>query len=350
MIDLRFLTGPLKGQTVAAYAGVTTVGRDRENNLRIDDAGIAPFQAEIVVWRDNAMLLDITGKRQTLVNNQFVHTALLCSGDRIQFGDTTIEVSQRVQPAAVHKWGEGFSAGSFCWTAAPSELIVPILTSVSHYVKNVLQSIYGGNRLIVDGIINRQMNLIENGWDIAQRNHEHLNQMLRDMLDLCTARESCLTDTDLNLIVRQALELIRQPAIDLGVAVHYELAEQMPLLQLDAEQFLRAVHSVLLIGLHSCPSGAELSVETFFSGNCHGEFQDVGDRQIAAVTVKTQPSSSPARRHHAPTETSENHLKHLAFALPAARYSILAMGGEFDVISLAPGEMKIRIAFPAEKL
>jgi hypothetical protein len=194
------------------------------------------------------------------------------------------------------------------------------------------------------------MNLIENGWDIVQRNHEHLNQMLRDMLDLCTAQESCLTDTDLNLIVRQALELIRQPAIDLGVAVHYELAEQMPLLQLDAGQFLQAVNSVLLIGLHSCPPGAELSVETFFSGNCHGEFQDVGDRQIAAVTVKTQPSSNPARRLHAPTETSENHLKHLAFALPAARYSILAMGGEFDVISLAPGKMKIRIAFPVEKL
>ncbi len=126
------------------------------------------------------------------------------------------------------------------------------MASLSHHIKNILQSINGGNHLIEDGLANQQFGLIESGWQIVQRNQENLSNLVMDMLSYGKANVPRLHDSNLNELISQAVQLVERRAEQCQVQIVYEPLRSMPMLKLEPELMVRALHNILLASINSC--------------------------------------------------------------------------------------------------
>jgi len=66
--------------------GLIRVGRDPENELRIDDESISSFHAEIVLADGFHVLRDLGSTNGVRINGERVHEARLSDGDLVRFG------------------------------------------------------------------------------------------------------------------------------------------------------------------------------------------------------------------------------------------------------------------------
>ena len=126
------------------------------------------------------------------------------------------------------------------------------MSSLSHHIKNILQSINGGNHLIEDGLTNHQFGLIESGWQIVQRNQENLSNLVMDMLSYGKSNVPRLYDCDLNELISHAIQLVERRSERSNVVVEFEPIPDLPTAKLEPEQMVRALHNILLFGINSC--------------------------------------------------------------------------------------------------
>lgn len=70
---------------------VLTIGRGRENDVRLSYPAISRFHAQIVLVKPGQYLIrDLTSRNGTLVNSERILEQKLKNGDRIQLGRFTL--------------------------------------------------------------------------------------------------------------------------------------------------------------------------------------------------------------------------------------------------------------------
>ncbi|MDP6380633.1 MAG: FHA domain-containing protein, partial [Phycisphaerae bacterium] len=55
------------------------------------------------------------------------------------------------------------------------------VASVSHYIKNILQGIQGGEHLLQTGLGAENLHKVEQGWEIIRRNQDRINNLVKNM-------------------------------------------------------------------------------------------------------------------------------------------------------------------------
>lgn len=116
------------------------------------------------------------------------------------------------------------------------------IANLSHHVKNILQGVGGGNYLIEDGIKKNDMQVIQQGWKIVQRNQQRITDLVMDMLTYSKDREPNLRRRDLCPVVDDVVQLMKTRATDVGVQIIW----QRPSVSLEADFDEEAIHRALL--------------------------------------------------------------------------------------------------------
>ncbi len=119
------------------------------------------------------------------------------------------------------------------------------IAALSHHIKNILQGLRSGSDILKMGLAEKNDDLIQQGWRIAEKNHAKIYSMVMDMLSFSKEREPAVEPTDLNQIVRDVVELIEPRAKDQNVELHVDLQDGLPTIPADPEGIHRALLNIV---------------------------------------------------------------------------------------------------------
>ncbi|MFQ5492436.1 MAG: ATP-binding protein, partial [Phycisphaerae bacterium] len=116
---------------------------------------------------------------------------------------------------------------------------------LSHYIRNILQGIGGGADVLEMGIRNKNLEPVEEGWKIIQRNLDRTYQLTTNMLSFSKERQPAIELGQLNRAVEEAIAMVQRRADEREVMLLTELGEDLPALPLDLEGITQVVTNIL---------------------------------------------------------------------------------------------------------
>ena len=145
---------------------------------------------------------------------------------------------------------------------------------LSHDVKNILQGVRGASYLIEQGLNNGDDEVVRRGWRMVERNQERIYHLVMDMLSYGKDREPCLDEANVNDLVSEVVELMRQKAEDAGVTLTFSDEHRLPPAWFDAEMLHRAVLNIVGNAVDACrDNGDSVRISTEYlddrPGNPH---------------------------------------------------------------------------------
>ncbi len=120
---------------------------------------------------------------------------------------------------------------------------------LSHHIKNILQGVRGGSYLIDNGLRDDDLEMVEQGWSVVDRNQNRIFDLVNDLLTLSKERQPKLEAGDINELVRDIHDLMRGRADELQIALKLALADELPTATFDQEGIHRAALNVVVNAL-----------------------------------------------------------------------------------------------------
>src|SRR5213079_2894557 len=90
------------------------------------------------------------------------------------------------------------------------------IAALSHHIKNILQGLRSGSDIIKMGLKDKNENLIQQGWRIAEKNQGKIYDLVMDMLSYSKERVPAVEMCSVNTIVRDVHELMEPRAKEIG--------------------------------------------------------------------------------------------------------------------------------------
>jgi len=134
------------------------------------------------------------------------------------------------------------------------------IAALSHHIKNILQGLRSGSEILKMGLKDKNDNLVQQGWRIAEKNQGKIYDLVMDMLSYSKEREPAVEPTDLNQVVRDVVELMAGKAKELGVYLEVNLETSLPVIQVDPEGIHRALLNILTNALEALEGRPEPKV------------------------------------------------------------------------------------------
>jgi len=119
------------------------------------------------------------------------------------------------------------------------------IATLSHHIKNILQGIRGGSYLIDMGLNDKDDQIVRKGWAIVEKNQGKIYNLVMDMLSFSKDREPVLVPADLNEAVGDVVELMVSRAAELGVALEWRPAKDLPEVLIDPDGIHRAALNIV---------------------------------------------------------------------------------------------------------
>lgn len=116
------------------------------------------------------------------------------------------------------------------------------VAALSHYIKNILQGLRGGEDMIEMGLEGEQLSLINKGWQIARRNLDKIHTLALNMLAYSKQREPRLEPVQINQIVQDVVDLTQRQADDRGIMLVTDTDDDCPPVMVDPD----GIHQVIL--------------------------------------------------------------------------------------------------------
>ena len=101
---------------------------------------------------------------------------------------------------------------------------------IAHHVKNTIQGINGGSHLIESGLQSNDLETIEKGWQIVNRNQEQISRLVIDMLILGRPYEPYLQNSDINQAINEAIEKLEYQLANYEVHCQFKPLDNAALL------------------------------------------------------------------------------------------------------------------------
>ncbi len=135
------------------------------------------------------------------------------------------------------------------------------IAALSHHIKNILQGLQIGGKVLKMGIEDKDDKALRQGWAIVEKNQGKIYELVMDMLSYSKDREPALEETDLGAVVRDVVELLAPRAKERGVALTTELGAAVPKCPADPEGVHRALLNIVGNALDAVEGVAEARVE-----------------------------------------------------------------------------------------
>ena len=161
-------------------------------------------------------------------------------------------------------------------------------SSLSHRLKNVLQSVNGGAHLVETGLKAENLKTIETGWAIVKRNQQEISKMVNDMLVLGKPYDPHFSQADLSELITSVVTEIEPSLITRNIQHEWTPSHQPVFIRIDP----RGVHWALYNLINSCAAACR--------GQTHGKIDvslDCSSSQHVVITIadnspKVEPSEN----------------------------------------------------------
>ena len=142
-------------------------------------------------------------------------------------------------------------------------------TSLSHHLKNVLQGVNGGAYLVQTGLEAEDLQRIETGWDIVNRNQLEISKIVNDMLIFDNPYDPLFKPTDLNEAITNVLTEIESTLLRSNIRCDWTPAPQPVLLPLDPRGIHWALHNLINSCVTACQGQKQgvINVDLDYSGS-----------------------------------------------------------------------------------
>lgn len=216
--------------------------------------------------------------------------------------------------------------------------IARLAGGLAHEIKNPLSTIRLNMDLLAEELAQSDSprdRRMARKVEIVQRECQRLQDLLDDFLNFAKQRRLNREPTELNRLVREALDFFRPKAQQSRVEVVDYLASDLPTVLLDRESFYAALLNLLINAVQAMPDGGQLVVRTY--GTADGVALDLIDTgcgmdertraQVFDVFFSTKPGGS-------------------GLGLPTAKKIIEAHDGRIDLQSELGRGTRLTITLP----
>ena len=153
--------------------------------------------------------------------------------------------------------------------------LAEIASSVVHEIRNPLGAIKGAVEILEDELAADSPR--REFARIAKTEVERIDKLVQEFFNFARAKESDQRPTDANETIRAVKLLIEHRAAGQAVEIGEELAGNLPLAALDAEQIKQVLLNLALNALQAMPEGGKLIFRTFQKGGrLYIETEDTG--------------------------------------------------------------------------
>ena len=140
-----------------------------------------------------------------------------------------------------------------------------LAAQVAHEIRNPLSSVQLNLDLLADEVGDEQAMDVEEAKDLLRSIHnevERLADIVSEYLTFVRLPRFKSEYQSLNAVVQTFCNFVEPQLRQAQITLSIELAENLPLTLLDAEQLQRALHNFLENAIEAMPSGGELSIQT----------------------------------------------------------------------------------------
>ena len=123
---------------------------------------------------------------------------------------------------------------------------------LGHQIKNFMQSINGGSQLIDDGLEQKEIETIDHGWKIVQRNQSHLSRLMLDLLVLGDAYKPRRSRGKMNDVIKDVIKEIRPSARAAGVSLKFADCDESIVLKFDDDGIRKSIGNLIHFALTAC--------------------------------------------------------------------------------------------------
>jgi len=146
--------------------------------------------------------------------------------------------------------------------AAKLESIGRLAAGVAHEVKNPLAIILAGAEYLAQAIPSPTPDIDETLADM-HRAVQRANSVIGGLLDFSAATDLTPSSEDLNVLVEQAIRLVKHATACNHVAMRTELEPDLPLLMLDRTKIEQIFVNLFLNAIDAMQQGGQLTVRTY---------------------------------------------------------------------------------------
>lgn len=93
------------------------------------------------------------------------------------------------------------------------------VTAISHHIKNIIQGVKGGSYLVDEGLKKGELDVLEKGWEIVQRNQGRISELVLDMLTFSKERRPESVASNLNHVIEDVADMLKLRADNEGTTL-----------------------------------------------------------------------------------------------------------------------------------
>jgi two-component system, NtrC family, sensor kinase len=154
-----------------------------------------------------------------------------------------------------------------------------LAASIAHEVNNPLSGV-----LVYTQLLNKKITSDNLSKDVAQNYLAKMEseltrstKLIRNLLDFARQSPPALRDTDINEVIKRALDLVANSAQIQHIKIIQELAPTLPVLIADPDQLQQICVNLILNAVQAMSKGGTLTLRTYFDkGQIMMEVQDTG--------------------------------------------------------------------------
>jgi two-component system NtrC family sensor kinase len=214
---------------------------------------------------------------------------------------------------------------------------------LSHHIKNILQGVRGGSYLIDNGLRDDDLDMVEQGWSVVDRNQNRIYDLVNDLLTLSKERQPKLEPGSVNELVRDIYDLMRARSEELQIELRLSLADEITTAMFDQEGIHRAVLNVVINAIDAL-NGQEQGIVELRTG----QSSDGGD---VWIEVADNGPGIPEDQLEAMFNIFESTKGSAGtgIGLAVSQKILREHGGEIDVESQLSRGSRFRLIWPANE-
>ncbi len=218
-----------------------------------------------------------------------------------------------------------------------------VLRGIMRCMSDIMKSMKSGSRQIDAGLKGDSLDTVKNGWSKVQDARRRLSNLIRDVSEVVDDKPPILMGADLNTLVGNALDVVRNRASENGAELVFEEDASLEEIEIDPMGIYRAVKNILTNAIEATadakdgkvavktaktPDGA--NVQVIISDNGAG----IGRDRLNDIFVLFNSSKRDAC---------------LGLGLPVAQKTVKEHGGGLDVNSTIGKGTTFTITLPMRK-
>ncbi len=268
MTRLTIITGPDRGRTIEPSADGTPIVLGRESSdIVLPDPAVSRRHAELCFGGGRWTVRDLGSSNGTFVNEQKVAEQLeLRHNDQIRCGTTVLLFESTQAPGQALKRSDSAAStptdqGGETMVGSTSGSLVSKTSARrhrqaaqaglaalnrSHGMKNLLQTLAGSREVVDHAFKTGDMDRARRGWGVLNSNLDQINRLILDLLKFSSDSSPNLTDCDLNALLQQIVETVRQRAGKKNILLGLHVDADIDSVALDADRIAEAVLNVIL--------------------------------------------------------------------------------------------------------